>query len=58
MMILLIFLVVAIYTMLLVWILAKVGSVPAQSVIQLMTSTPKKSINSKKKLYEESATAK
>lgn len=52
-MILFILLVVAVYSSLMVWILAKVGSVPAQSVLNLVKGNTKRSLPQKRKTYEQ-----
>lgn len=56
-MMVIIFLVVAVYSCLMVWVLAKVGSVPARSVIDMVKGNVKPTPSQNRKSYERTISA-
>ncbi|WP_156112637.1 hypothetical protein [Halobacillus sp. BBL2006] len=56
-MILVILLTVAVYSTLMVWMLAKVGSAPAQSVLDLVNGNKGRSLPQNRKTYEQTISA-
>ncbi|UOQ42757.1 hypothetical protein MUN89_12345 [Halobacillus salinarum] len=57
-MVLLIMLVVLVYSSLMIWVLSKLGSEPAHSVLSLLKRSPLKNQLKRQKTYEESFSAK
>lgn len=56
-MLIIIMLVVAVYSSLMVFLLAKIGSAPARSVIDMMKGRTERSFVAQKKGYEQSISA-